>query len=230
MNRQELVKNRRKQKAKGNQTILFVVIAVVIVAVAMVILTQIKPAADIVAADREYTVPMNGLTLGDPNAPIEVIEFADFQCPACYSYWMNLEPTIYENYIVTGKIKYTYSPYSFLGRGQSWDESVKAAEAAYCANDQGKFWEFRDIIFANHNGENLGAYSRDRLFAFAKELGLDENSFKNCLNSDQYYEQVMADNDFASGTGSTFTPSFLLDGQVLNANELIQAIENKLAE
>lgn len=221
---------RRKQKSKNNLTIIFIIVAFALVAVGMLILTQNKPVGEILTSDRTYTVERNGLTLGDPNAPLEVIEFADFQCPACQSYWQALEPTIYEQYIITGKIKYTYSPFSFLGRGYAWDESVKAAEAAYCANDQQKFWEFRDIIFANHNGENLGAYSRDRLLAFAKELDLDPSSFKECLDSGKYTQQVQDDNTFASSQGATFTPSFLVNGKVLNANELLQAIESGVTD
>lgn len=231
MGKREIVQQRRKQqKSRNSLTTILIIAAFAVVVVGMVILTQYKPVGEIATSDRVINAEKNGLTLGSADAPVEVIEFADFQCPACASYWTSLEPTILKDYVETGKIRYTYSPFSFLGRGQSWDESVKAAEAAYCANDQDKFWEFRDIVYTNHNGENQGAYSKERLVAFAKALDLEMDAFNACFNSGKYSQQVQDDNQFASEQGANYTPSFLIGGQIVNANELIQAIESKLAE
>ncbi len=231
MGKREVIKRRQKQQdSKNSLTMILIIAAFAIVAVGMVILTQVKPIGKIVTPDRQIAKQTDGLTMGSPEAKVKVTEFADFQCPACASYWSQLEPYIIENYIDTGKVQFTYSPFSFLGQGQKWDESVKAAEAAYCANEQQKFWQYRDFIFANHNGENQGAYSRDRLLAFAKELNLDQTAFKECLDSDKYAQQVDADNTFADSKGATFTPSFLIDGKIVNANELVQTIENLLAQ
>lgn len=231
MGKREVVKqNRKKQSSNHNLALIIIIVAFVAVAIGMVILTQYKPVGDIIKPTRVITSERNGLSLGDPNAPVKVIEFADFQCPACVAYWQNLEPAIIEQYVDTGKVFYTASPFSFLGRGSKWDESKKAAEAAYCANDQDKFWEYRDFLFANHNGENQGAFTKERLIAFAKALNLEMNTFTDCLSSGKHAQQVENDNQFAQDSGSTFTPSFLIDGKIVSANELVQAIEDRLAK
>ncbi len=231
MGKREIVQQRRKQQSSKNSlTTILIIAAFTVVVIGMVILTQYKPVGEVTTVERTTSAEKDGLSLGSADAPVQVIEFADFQCPACASYWSTMEPTIVKNYIETGKVRFTYSPFSFLGQGQTWDESVKAAEAAYCANDQQKFWEYRDIIYANHNGENLGAYSKERLVAFAKKLDLDMDAFNACFNTGKYSQQVQDNNQFASEQGATFTPSFLIDGQIVNANELVQAIENSLAK
>jgi protein-disulfide isomerase len=231
MGNREIVKKRRKQQAsRDNRTAIIIIAALVIVIVGIVIATQFKPVGEIASSNHVYNVEKNGLSLGSPDAPVKVVEFADFQCPACANYWSVLEPTIIEQYVATGKVQYTYSPFSFLGRGQAWDESKKAAEAAYCANDQGMFWEYHDLIYANHNGENQGAYSKERLIAFAEKLELDMNAFKSCFNSSKYAQAVEDANAFAASQGASYTPSFLIDGTIVNANELMQAIENILAQ
>ncbi len=231
MGKRDIVQQRKKQqKSNKNLTAILIIAAFAVVVVGMVILTQYKPVGEIITSDRVINAEKNGLTVGNPDAPVQVTEFADFQCPACASYWSSLEPVILENYVETGKVLYTFSPFSFLGTGQQWDESKKAAEAAYCANDQQMFWEYRDLLFANHNGENQGAFSKERLLAFAKSLDLDMKVFQECFESGKHSQQVLDDNQFASDMGATYTPSFLIDGQIVNANELVQAIENSLAK
>ena len=230
MGKRDIVQQRKnQQKSRSNLTAILIIAAFAVVVVGMVVLTQYKPVGDIIIPDRVIKAESDGLTLGNPNAPVQVVEFADFQCPACASFWSSLEPAILEEYVATGKVLYIFSPFSFLGRGQAWDESVKAAEAAYCANDQQKFWEYRDFLFTNHNGENQGAFSKERLLAFGKALELDMKVFQDCFESGKHSQQVQDDNQFASEMGATYTPSFLVDGKIVNANELIQAIEDSLA-
>ena len=226
--REEIKRKRKKNSQSSNLTVILIIAAFAIVAVGMVILSQIKATPKVTMPERTLAAQRDGLNMGDPNAKVKVTEFADFQCPACVSYWSELEPTIIQNYIDTGKVYFTYNPFSFLGQGQAWDESSKAAEAAYCANEQKSFWEYRDLIFANHNGENLGVYTHDVLVAYAKELGLDTKAFTACFDSGKYTQQVLDDSNFAASVGSTFTPSFLIDGQVVNANELLPKIEELL--
>ncbi len=229
MGKREIVKRNRK-KSNSNLTLIFIIAAFAIVAVGMVILTTYKPKAKVIIPDQSLAQQRSGLSMGNPDAPVKVVEFADFQCPACASYWSELEPYIIENYIDTGKVLFTYSPFSFLGQGYQWDESKKSAEAAYCANDQQKFWEFRNLIFANHNGENGGVYTQDFLIAFAEELTLDVDTFTECLTSGEYTTQVETDNEFAQAQGATYTPSFLVNGQVINANDLLTTIDSLINE
>src|SRR5690606_22400224 len=120
----------------------------------------------------------SGLSMGNPAAPIVVEEFSDFQCIACFRFWQNYEEDFISRYVATGDVLFKYVPFSFLG-----DESIQAAEAAYCALDEGKFWDYHDTLFLNWNGENTGNFSDKRLVAFAGALGLDEGNFRTCLNS-----------------------------------------------
>jgi protein-disulfide isomerase len=219
---------RRKDKKKRKDITPFIIIGVLaLVVLGVVILSTYKPAAKVINPTFHTAKISSGLTKGDPNAPIKLVEFADFQCPGCGEYWKTNEATVIKNYVETGKVFYTYSPFSFVGsfvKDNPWDESIKSAEAAYCANDQGKFWEYHDYLFANQLGENQGGFSEKNLLAFASKLSLDMKTFTNCLKTDQYNQKVMDANDFAVKSGINQTPSFLIDGTLVTG-DLITALE-----
>jgi protein-disulfide isomerase len=225
-NRDEI--KRRKDKKKRKDITPFIIIGVLaLVVLGVVILSTYKPVAKVIVPTFHAATVTDGLTMGDPKAPIKLIEFADFQCPGCGSYWANSEPNVIKNYVETGKVFYTFSPFSFVGsfvKNNPYDESIKAAEAAYCANDQGKFWEYRDYLFGNQIGENQGAFSEKRLLAFAKSLSLDMKTFTTCLQSGEHNKQVMDANDFATKSGINQTPSFTLDGTLVSG-DLITALD-----
>ena len=225
------IKQKLKKKKKQQELAPFLIIGgLVIVVLAIVILSQIKPKVKFTVPEITKAAQTDGLTMGDPNAKVKVVEFADFQCPFCGTYWSQLEPTIITQYVDTGKVHFTYHPFSFLGRGNAWDESVKSAEAAYCANDQDMFWEYHGMVYANQNGENQGAFSETNLVAFAEALELDITAFKSCLKNGTYTAQVQADNENASALGASYTPSFLVNGQIVGYNELIATLDAALAE
>jgi len=223
------IKEKLKKKKKQQELVPFLIIGgLVIVVLALVIISQIKPKVEFAVPEFNKAAQTDGLTMGDPNAKVKVVEFADFQCPYCGTYWSQLEPTIISQYVDTGKVHFTYHPFSFLGGGNAWDESVKSAEAAYCANDQGNFWEYRAMVYANQNGENQGAFSETNLVAFAEALELDLTAFKSCLKDGTYSAQVQADTENAGALGASFTPSFLIDGQIVGYDELITSIDAAL--
>lgn len=231
-NRDEI--RRRKDKKKRRDITPFIIIGVLaLVVLAVVILSTYKPVAEVIDPTFHKASITEGLTMGDPNAPVKLVEFADFQCPGCGSYWSTMEPTIIAEYVETGKVFYTFSPFSFVGtfvNNNPYDESIKSAEAAYCANDQGKFWEYRDYLFGNQIGENQGAFSEKRLLAFAKSLSLDMNTFTTCLKSGEHNQQVMDANNFASESGINQTPSFTIDGTVVTGSDLVAALEAALSK
>ncbi|PKN95061.1 MAG: hypothetical protein CVU45_00890 [Chloroflexi bacterium HGW-Chloroflexi-7] len=232
-NRDELKRRKSKKKRKDITPFIIIgVLAVVVLGVVILSNPALKPIAEVIDPTFHTATVTDGLTIGDPNAPIILVEFADFQCPGCGSYWSGTEPTVIQNYVETGKVFYTFSPFSFVGsfvNNNPYDESIKAAEAAYCANDQGKFWEYRDYLFANQIGENQGAFSEKRLLAFAENLSLDMDTFTPCLKTAQHYQDVMDANDFASNSGINQTPSFTIDG-VLVEGDLITALEAALSK
>jgi len=231
--RKEIAAKKKKKQKQNDLVPIFIVGGLVVIVLAIVIISQISTnttaKGNIIVPEFTKANTTDGLTMGDPNAKVKVIEFADFQCPYCGIYWKQLEPQIIKDYVDTGKIYYVYHPFSFLGSG-SWDESVKSSEAAYCANDQGKFWEYRSMLFANQNGENQGAFSQAKLIAFAEKINLDMKTFKQCLNDGTHKAEVTASTKAASDYGATFTPSFLIDGNIVGMNNLITTIDAALAK
>jgi protein-disulfide isomerase len=165
----------------------------------------------------------NYTSMGDPNATVKVEEFSDYQCPYCKMFSTEQEPAIVKNYVATGKVLFTYTPYSFLG-----PESVKAAEAAYCAADQGKFWEYHDLIFANQSGENKGAFSRSLFITMANDLKLDSTAFQTCIDNNTNAKKVQDNLEYGKSKGVSGTPYFLVNDKLVDSSGLIAAIEEAL--
>jgi len=163
------------------------------------------PAVTAISAP-EITAQRDGLTLGDPNAPVAIIEYGDYQCPYCADASNQSFRPMLDEYVSTGQVFFTYVPMSFLG-----DESKDAAEAALCANDQGKFWEMHETIFANHSGENQGAYSRSRLDTMAQNIGLNMDQYNSCMDSGQHEGDVANYANVATQAGVTSTPTFVIN-------------------
>lgn len=145
---------------------------------------------------------------GDPNAPVTIIEFGDFQCPFCGRFAAQTEPQLDEQYIQSGKVRFGYFNFAFLGSESTW-----AAEAAECAADQDKFWEYHDKLYASQSGENQGTFNKDNLKKFAEKLGLDTKAFNDCLDSGKYTALVQDDTSASSALGVQSTPTFLINGQ-----------------
>ena len=147
---------------------------------------------------------------GDPNAPVTIIEFADFQCPYCGRFFAETKPQIDEQYMQSGKVRFAYFNFAFLGPESNW-----AAEAAECAADQDKFWEYHDKLYDSQSGENQGAFNKANLKKFAEELGLDTSAFNECLDSGKYTQLIQDESSMASSIGVRSTPTFLINGQAV---------------
>lgn len=145
--------------------------------------------------------------LGDPNAPITIIEFGDYQCFYCNKFFHDTGDQVYENYIKTGKAKMIFKDFTIIGQ-----DSVVAAHAAHCADEQGKFWQYHDILYNNWNGENNGWASAENQFKFAKQVGLDDAQFTECMSSEKYKPKIQASSEDAKTLGLTGTPAFFVIG------------------
>jgi protein-disulfide isomerase len=162
-----------------------------------------------------------------------MVEFADFQCPFCGKYFTEISPEIKKKYVDTGKVRFVYMNFAFLG-----EESMNAAEAARCALDQNKFWEYHDHLYKNQRGENIGAFSIENLKKFAVELGLNTQNFNRCL--DRHKHKKYVENDVAtakafgvSSTPSTFINDFMikgLQGASYYSNRIDAALEENTPE
>lgn len=166
------------------------------------------------AANPDAPVDMGSFALreanrkGDPAAPITIVEFSDFQCPFCRRAYDQVLPQIVRDYVDTGKATLVYKHTAFLGPESSW-----AAVAAECAADQNRFWDFHNLLFNRQNGENQGAFSKDKLLSFAAELKLDLTQFEPCLNNDETLARVQADTQEGRQAGVTGTPTFFINGR-----------------
>lgn len=175
---------------------------------------DIKPAdTDIVQEQAPQQVSMSVFAdnsspvLGDPNAPITIVEFGDYQCFYCNKFFHETEDQINENYIKTGKAKLIFKDFTIIGA-----DSVVAAHAAHCADEQGKFWEYHDTLYKHWNGENNGWASADNQLNFVKELGLDSSKFTECMASEKYKQKIQSSTNDAKTLGLTGTPAFFVIG------------------
>ncbi len=211
----------RKQKARSRQLMVgAVVLGVLLIAAALIIPNINKPPQGSTptpilptAVSRPAT---DGLTVGDPNAPVRIDVFEDFQCPACKNYTEQVEHRIITELVQTGKAYYVFHNYAFLDRNSATKESQRSALASLCANEQGKFWEYHDTLFANWNGENEGAFNDDRLSAFAAALNLDTQVFDACKSEGRYVADVNATFDEGNTMGVQGTPSVFVNGTIVN--------------
>jgi protein-disulfide isomerase len=151
---------------------------------------------------------MGSSVLGNHSAPITIVEFGDYQCHQCYNWFHNTKPAVFENYVETGKANFVFVDLAFLGR-----DSPKAAQASYCAEDQGKYWEYHDILYNSQESEiDNGWASPERLKAFAFSLGLDMELFEICLDSEKYTKRVQYNLTEAKKHGIRGTPGFFIVG------------------
>ena len=145
--------------------------------------------------------------MGSPDAPITIIEFGDYQCPNCKKWFLNTKPDIVTNYIDTGKANLIFVDIAFLGK-----DSVPAARATYCAEEQGKYWEYHGFLYSNQMGIDNGWANIDSLKGYANNLGLDMELFVSCIDSDKYEKRVQFNTDESASNGVTGTPTFIIVG------------------
>jgi protein-disulfide isomerase len=230
MTKREHMRALRHQEQKRQRTItLAIVIIGALVIAGFLIYPSIKPVGNIATpAEGVFPNPQEN-HLGDPNAPVKVEVFEDFQCPYCRQYSEQVEQQIIKTYVVTNQVYYTYVPFSFLDDRSAIKESKLAAEAAFCASDQGKFWQFHDMVYANQTGENIGDFTERRLKAFAAKLKLDTATFNSCFSNGKYTQRVLDQRAYSESVGVTSSPSFTVNGKLITgSNELISAIEAAL--
>jgi protein-disulfide isomerase len=199
-------KMQQQQKRSRMVTLVLIVLGSALVVLAFVY-PQFKSVGDIIVPEpRTDLLNPDGLSLGDPNAPAVIDVFEDFQCSHCKTFSENIEPLIIEYLVKTGKARLVYHNYPFLdGDGVSnGGGSDLAANASMCANEQGKFWEMKDIIYANASS---GLPDNRRLTAMAEAIDLDMNTFNACFDANKYQAEIQADYDYGQELGVSGTPS-----------------------
>jgi len=150
---------------------------------------------------------MGSPVLGSPDAPVTIIEFGDYQCSQCKKWFFDSKPKIVSNLIGTGKTNLIFVDIAFLGK-----DSLPASAATYCAEEQGKYWEYHSILYSNQLGVDDGWANSERLKAFAFELGLDMDLFTSCLDSGKYDKRVRFNTSVSTKNGVNSTPTFIIVG------------------
>ena len=143
--------------------------------------------------------------LGNPDAPITILEWGDYQCTFCYKFHQNTLDIIKDDFIDSGKVNLVFKDFPLNG-----PDSLLAAEAAYCAEDQGEYWKYHDELYKNWGGEKTGWVTRESLDRFANSVNLDLIEFNECLNDHKYQDRVQALHEFGKELGIDATPSFLI--------------------
>ena len=148
---------------------------------------------------------MGSPIFGSVSAPITIIEFGDYQCHQCYNWFHNTKDLVVKNYIETGKANLVFVDLAFLGH-----DSPKAAAATYCAEEQGKYWEFHNLLYISQEGIDTGWANSERLKAFAFSLGLDMKLFDSCVDSGKFNKRVQYNINEAKKQGASATPTFII--------------------
>ena len=153
----------------------------------------------------EIDTSMGSPIMGSTSAPITIVEFGDYQCPNCANWYANTKPQIVEKYIQTGTAKLFFIDFIVYG-----PDSQKASEATYCADEQGKYWEYHDILYSNQGLSDGGWANTENQKKFASQLQLDMELFDVCLDSDKYQNRVQQNVQTAIENGATGTPTFII--------------------
>jgi len=146
-------------------------------------------------------------SLGDANAPVTIIEFSDYECPFCFRHAKQTFPLIKENFIDTGKVRYVFRDFPLSNH----PNAQKAAEAAECAGEQGKYWEMHDILFDNQKALKIENYK-----LWAAELALDQTAFDGCLDSGSMESEVRQDLEDGQAIGISGTPVIFVNGRPIS--------------
>lgn len=219
--RQEIRDKRRRERIRNQSlVVLFVVAGALLIVFALILptISNLKKTADApmapltTAVPHNVDVPTDGKSMGDPNAPVKMEVWEDFQCSGCMYYSVNIEPSIIQKYVATGKVYYTYHFYPIIDHGGT-GESHQSSNAAMCALEQGRFWDYHAELYANWLGENVGSYTDKRLVAIAENMGLDMEAFNSCFKANKYASVI--NQDYADGQklSITATPAIFVNGQ-----------------
>ena len=184
-----------------------VITAAVLIVVTLIIRQSNRDAVEIASVDQEMPAYADGRALGSVDAPVLVQSFSNFPCPHCRTLATGAALLIASNFVESGLVRYEYHYATF-------DKSVGkfAAEAAECANQQGVFWPYHDILYANQTGAR-DQYSESRLIAFAEDLDLDGREFRSCLNDGKSSAVVKQDAELAADMGVNATPTIFINGE-----------------
>ena len=230
--------DRRQNMIKLASAVAFIAVAVVVV---LIVVSQNQSSEsggdssnldEVAAVKRELAgIPQNGLVLGDPQAAVTVLEFADLQCPVCKAYSEQVLPPVIENQIRSGEAKLSFRNYTIIDA-----QSIPAGAAAIAAGKQGRGWNFVELFYGNQGAEHSGYVTDEFLTAIAEGAGVpDIARWNRDRKSDAVLEEVSATTAEARQLGFTGTPSLALEGsgaegtEAIGTPESVEALESAIS-
>ena len=164
------------------------------------------------------SIPIDGRTMGQAAAPATVDLYGDFRCSACYNFTeMGTEQKLVNNDVATGRARIVWHDYLTIDRADGKTASRDAANAAWCAADQGKFWTMHDWLYANQSpSEDASAFTKERLAAIGKAAGLDMAAYQPCLDAGTHDSAITAEQSGAPADVSG-TPTVIVNGKLVGA-------------
>ncbi len=166
------------------------------------------------AVEIEFETPQELLelaqpvVLGNPDAPVTLMEFGDYQCPACQNFFRQAKPILDVSYIEPGRVKFEFYDFPLEG---THPNAFLAARAARCAGDQDRYWDYHDRLFQNQIAWSVEADPAGVLTGYADDLGLDRGEFRSCLRSDRHADVVVANQMLGIQLGAQSTPTVMLN-------------------
>jgi protein-disulfide isomerase len=223
----KIAARRGRSRRRSWQVVIGIGVLVVAVVAGVAIQSNRSSSSGAVVRPAHALGPNDGEVRGKASAPVLVEEYGDFQCPHCRDFQRDVVPTI-DRLVDQGKVRFDYHPIGFIG-----PESTTAANAATCAGDQGKFWQYHDALFAAQGPENSGTFSNAELQRIAQQVGVAGDKFNTCLRNGTYNGWIAKVTDDASRRGVNATPTVLVDGKLapdaFTAQGLQQAVDSALA-
>ena len=224
-------------KKSGNNGFVVALVAIVVAGGGFIWWkTQQAPAAVAIVmptvADSTLALKSRGYTIGSPDAKVEIVEFADFECPACGNFATITEPDVRKNLVATGIVKYTFMDFPLLNAHKN---TIPASMSAACANDQGKFWEMHDAIFNGQIEWNGLATDNPRkvLTSYAERLGLDMATWNGCMDASTHADRIKANYAMGLTKQVPSTPTFFINGQMMqgaaNYDDIKAAVDAAIA-
>ena len=220
-------------KRASQKQFTFLIVAIVVIGAGALGWVATRPKRGGEAVDPNLPVgTAQGFLIGKPDAPVQIVEFADFECPACAQFAMLTEPDIRARLVNTGQVAVRFYVFPLPMHQNTWS----ASNAAYCANEQGKFWEMHDRLFYTQDLWNTQATSNPdkKMKGYAADLGLDADKFEECYDSQRHYQNIKASGVEAQNRGIDETPSFIIGGKKyagsLPYDEIKKLVDEELAK
>ena len=177
-----------------------------------------EPVALEIENDEQLVALAQGVTLGDESAPVTIVEFGDYQCPACGSFALQFKPQIEARFVDTGEAKFVFYDFPITNIHPN---AFLAARAARCAGDQGAYWEYHHLLFQNQVRWSSANLPTSAFEDYAEQVGIDVGQFADCLNSDRFADVVTANFELGNRMGVGGTPTVLVnaEGQTRRLND-----------